>query len=208
MSLSKPTIIQFIKSNIINIVIVGLLYVLFLQKSDTNHQEIKIERDTVWHETSKTVVREMVPQVGGDEGHIPPNEDKYIASDSYDSLLTKFNTLVKELTARKFYKDSLQLDSIGYIVVKDTVQFNNLQKRSYDYFYKIPHITEKITITEYASPKSQLYVGGGFGANDLQAGLLYKTKKDLMLGVYISPPLQQNSLQYGFQAYWKIKLKK
>jgi hypothetical protein len=208
MSLDKPKIIQFIKSNIINIVIVGLLYVLFLQKSDTNHQEIKIERDTVWHETSKTVVREIVPQVGGDEGYIPPNEDKYVASDSYDSLLTKFNTLVKELTSRKFYRDSLQLDSIGYIVIKDTVQFNSLQKRSYDYSYKIPHITEKITITKYAPAKSQLYIGGGFGANNLQVGLLYKTKKDLMLGAYVSPPLQQDGLQYGFQTYWKIKLKK
>ena len=205
MSLDKPKIIQFIKSNIINIVIVGLLYVLFLQKSDTNHQEIKIERDTVWHETSKTFVREIVPQVGGDEGYIPPNEDKYVASDSYDSLLTKFNTLVKELTARKFYKDSLQLDSIGYIVVKDTVQFNSLQKRSYNYFYKVPHITEKITITEHAFPKNQLYIGGGFGSNSVQGGVMYKTKKDLLIGFYVSPPLQGNKIQYGIQSYWKIK---
>lgn len=205
MSLSKPTIIQFIKSNIINIVIVGLLYVLFLQKSDTNHQEIKIERDTVWQHSNNTVVREIVPQVGGDEGHIPPNEDKYVASDSYDSLLTKFNALVKELTARKFYKDSLQLDSIGYIVVKDTVQFNSLQKRSYNYFYKVPHITEKIIITEHASPKNQLYIGGGFGSNSLQGGVMYKTKKDLLIGFYVSPPLQGNKIQYGIQSYWKIK---
>jgi hypothetical protein len=203
MSLSKPTIIQFIKSNIINIVIVGLLYVLFLQKSDTNHQEIKIERDTVWHETSKTVVREMVPQVGGDEGYIPPNEDKYVASDSYDSLLTKFNTLVKELTARKFYKDSLQLDSIGYIVVKDTVQFNSLQKRSYDYFYKIPHITEKITITEYAPPKIQMYFGGDINTAGLSVGLMYKSKKDRLIGLNVG--MQQSKLVYGFQTYIPFK---
>jgi len=199
--------------NITSIVLVGLIIFLlmdragFIGEHSPKGPDTTIVRDTVWHETSKTVVRE-VPQVGGDEGYVPPGEDMYIAVDSYDSLLTKFNTLVKELTARKFYKDSLQLDSVGYIVVKDTVQFNSLQKRSYNYFYKIPHVTETMTITKYAPPVRQFYIGGGFGANNVHGGLLYKTKKDLMFGVYVSPPLQQNSLQYGFQTYWKIKLKK
>jgi hypothetical protein len=199
--------------NITSIVLVGLIIFLlmdragFIGEHSPKGPDTTIVRDTVWHETSKTVVRE-VAQVGGDEGYIPPGKDMYIAPEAYDSLLTKFNTLVKELTARKFYKDSLQLDSVGYIVVKDTVQFNSLQKRSYNYFYKIPHVTETMTITKYAPPVRQFYIGGGFGANNVHGGLLYKTKKDLMFGVYVSPPLQQNSLQYGFQTYWKIKLKK
>jgi hypothetical protein len=206
MSVNKPTVIKFIKLNVVNILIFGLLCVLFLQKPNTNNQEVKIERDTVWKYSIDTIVKERVTQVGSDEGYIPYNEDKYVASDSYDSLLTKFNTLVKELTSRKFYRDSLQLDSIGYIVIKDTVQFNSLQKRSYNYFYKVPHITEKITITEHASPKSQLYVGGGIGVNNVYGGLLYKTRKDLFIGLYVSPPLQENKIQYGIQSYWKLKL--
>ena len=199
--------------NITSIVLVGLIIFLlmdragFIGEHSSKEPDTTIVRDTMWHETSKTIIKE-IEQVGGDKGYIPPNEDKYVSTANYDTLLFKFNTLVKELTARKFYKDSLQLDSIGYIVVKDTVQFNTLQKRSYDYFYKIPHITETTTITKYAPPISQLYLGGGLGANNIQGGLLYKTKKDLMFGVYVSPPLNQNSLQYGFQTYWKIKLKK
>lgn len=199
--------------NITTIVLVGLIIFLlmdragFIGEHSPKGPDTTIVRDTVWHETKNTIVKE-IEQVGGDEGYIPPGEDMYIAVDSYDSLLNKFNTLVKEMTARKFYKDSLQLDSVGYIVVKDTVQFNSLQKRSYNYFYKIPHVTEKVTITKYAPPVSQLYLGGGIGKESVHAGLLYKTKKDLMFGVYVNPPLQNNSLQYGFQTYWKIKLKK
>ena len=201
------------KKNLLSIIVVAIaLFLLFDKMGIVNKYNVKapdttIIRDTVWHETSKTVVRE-VPQVGGDEGYIPPGEDMYVTVEGYDSLLAKFNVLVKEMTARKFYKDSLQLDSIGYIVVKDTVQFNQLQKRSYDYFYKVPHVTETVTITKYAPPVSQLYFGGGIGANNIQGGLLYKTKSDKIFGFYVSPPLKDNPLQYGVQAYWKIKLKK
>jgi hypothetical protein len=162
---------------------------------DVKTPDTTIVRDTVWHETSKTVVRE-IQQVGGDEGSIPPGEDMYIAVDSYDSLLNKFNVLVKELTARKFYKDSLQLDSIGYIVVKDTVQFNSLQKRSYNYFYKVPHVTETMTITKYAPATRQLFIGAGLGKDNFQGGILYKTRKDLLFGAYVAPPLQGVPLQF------------
>lgn len=198
--------------NITSIVLVGLVIFLlmdragFIGEHSPKGPDTTVVRDTVWHETSKTIVKE-VPQVGGDEGYVPA-DDRYIPAGDYDTLLTKFNTLVKELTARKFYKDSLQLDSVGYIVVKDTVQFNSLQKRSYNYFYKIPHVKETMTITKYAPAVRQLYVGGVFGPNNLNGGLLYKTKKDFLFGVYVSPPLQNNSLQYGFQTYFKIKLKK
>jgi hypothetical protein len=201
------------KRNLLFFVLAALLAYLLLDKvgiigtHDVRTPDTTIVRDTVWHETNKTVVRE-IQQVGGDEGFIPPGEDMYIATDSYDSLLNKFNVLVKELTARKFYKDSLQLDSIGYIVVKDTVQFNTLQKRSYNYFYKVPHVTETVTITKYAPATRQLFLGAGLGKSNFQAGLLYKTRKDLLFGAYVAPPLQGVPLQFGVQAYWKIKLKK
>ena len=203
------------KKNLLFFVLAALLVYLLLDKAGIigkydgpKAPDTTIVRDTVWHETSKTVIREVVPQVGGDEGYIPPGEDMYIAVDSYDSLLNKFNTLVKEMTARKFYRDSLQLDSVGYVVVSDTVQFNQLQKRSYNYNYKIPHITETVIITKYAPPTRQLYIGAGVGKNNFQGGLLYKTRKDLLFGAYVAPPLQGVPLHFGVQAYWKIKLKK
>jgi hypothetical protein len=201
------------KKNLLFFALVALLIYLSLDKIgiigsyDVKTPDTTIVRDTVWHETNKTIVKE-IQQVGGDEGYIPPGEDKYVSTANYDTLLVKFNTLVKELTARKFYKDSLQLDSIGYIVVKDTVQFNSLQKRSYNYFYKVPHVTETMTITKYAPPTRQLYVGLGLGKDNFQAGLLYKTRKDLLFGAYVAPPLQNVPLHFGVQAYWKIKLKK
>lgn len=200
------------KKNLLFFALAALLVYLLLDKVgiiggyDVKTPDTTIVRDTVWHESSKTIIKQ-VPQVGGDEGFVPP-DDMYIPAGDYDTLLTKFNTLVKELTARKFYKDSLQLDSIGYIVVKDTVQFNSLQKRSYNYFYKVPHVTETVTITKYAPATRQLFLGAGLGKSNFQAGLLYKTRKDLLFGAYIAPPLQGVPLQFGVQAYWKIKLKK
>lgn len=200
------------KRNLLFFVLAALLVYLLLDKVgiiggyNVKTPDTTIVRDTVWHESSKTIIKE-VPQVGGDEGHVPA-DDKYIPAGDYDTLLTRFNTLVKELTARKFYKDSLQLDSIGYIVVKDTVQFNSLQKRSYNYFYKVPHVTETVTITKYAPPTRQLFIGTGLGKDNFQAGLLYKTKKDFLFGAYVAPSLQGVQLQYGVQVYWKIRLKK
>lgn len=200
------------KDVLFGVLVIALIYLVLDKAGIVGENKVKgpdttIVRDTVWNESTKTIIKE-IQQVGGDEGFVPENEDKYVSTSNYDTLLVKFNTLVKELTSRKFYKDSLRLDSVGYIVVSDTVQFNSLQKRSYNYSYKIPHVTETVTITKYAPPVSQLYIGGGFGANNVQAGLLYKTKKDLMIGAYISPPLGQNKMQYGIQSYWKIKLKK
>jgi hypothetical protein len=201
------------KKNILFFVlIVAVIYLVLDKAGIVGENKVKgpdttIVRDTVWHETNKTIVKE-IQQVGGDEGYIPAAEDKYVSTANYDTLLVKFNTLVKELTARKFYKDSLQLDSIGYIVVKDTVQFNSLQKRSYNYFYKVPHVTETVTITKYAPPTRQLFIGAGLGKDNFQGGFLYKTRKDLLFGAYVAPPLKGVPLQFGVQAYWKIKLKR
>lgn len=194
----------------VGILILFIIFSLFKRK-EKNTNTITVVRDTVWRKVDSVVYRNKITLVGTDNSYIP-KEDKYIPTDNYDTLLVRFNSLVRENTSRNFYRDSLKLDSIGWLVVTDTVQFNKLQKRSYKYSYEIPTIRETKTITNYAKPKSQVYIGGGLDLTSVNIGFLYKTKKDFMFGAYVSPPLQnnvpQNQIRYGVQAYWKIRLKK
>jgi hypothetical protein len=97
------------------------------------------------------------------------------------------------------------------VAIADTVNKNELLNRSYSYKYKIPTITEKVTITKTNPPKNQVYIGGGvnasksFGVESLNAGLMLKTKKDQLFGLKVGTSLD-GQLSYGFQSYWKIKL--
>jgi hypothetical protein len=110
------------------------------------------------------------------------------------------------------YRDSVQIDTFGYIKVVDTLQKNQMVGRSFIKDLKIPEKTITITNTIYPDPKRQVYIGGGiFGNKDniagqVQAGLLLKNKKDQIFGV--STGINANGqVQYGISSYWKIKIK-
>lgn len=195
------------------IIIILILFVIFLlidrvikKSASLESTKVLIVRDTVWKTNTKTVVKKMIveKEIPGSK---PIDSFPYTPHKDYDSLLIKFNHLVKQTTNKRIYRDSLVLDSIGYVIVKDTVQYNYLQNRSYTYKYSIPLVKETTTITSIKT-KNQLYVGGGFGLNNIQAGVLYKNKSDGIFGAYISPPISTSPMMYGVQAYWKIKVRK
>ena len=78
--------------------------------------------------------------------------------------------------------------------------------------YKIPVITNTITIQNYEKPRNQFYIGGGIDVNkgltvnNVHIGGLLKTKKDHILGLHIGTQID-GGVVYGFQSYWKLKLK-
>ena len=90
---------------------------------------------------------------------------------------------------------------------------NWLGKRTLKENYKIPEVTKTVTITKYAEPTRQLYVGGGINATSLssfrsvEGGVLYKNKRDQILGAKVGINVD-GTVIYGVQSYWKIKLKK
>lgn len=137
---------------------------------------------------------------------LPP---EYVADTNYPKLKSQYDELVRAFLAKNIYTDTLKLDTLGYIAVADTVQKNELLNRAYSYQYKIPTITTTTTITKWAPAKGALYVGGGVsgektnGINSVRGGLLYKTKKNTMIGVHAG--LAGNQLIYGVDAYWKLK---
>lgn len=164
-----------------------------------------IVRDTAWEIHDSVIVKKMkVKEIIHDT--LPP---EYIADTNYPALKAQYEELAKAFLAKKIYADTLKLDTLGYIAVADTVQKNELQNRSYDYKYKIPTITNTVTITKQAPAKGALYVGGGVsgektnGINSVRGGLLYKTKKNTMFGVHAG--FASNQLIYGIDAYWKLK---
>ena len=102
----------------------------------------------------------------------------------------------------------MKLDSLGTVVIRDTVWLNKLYgKREYTKNYKIPFVTK--TITKKEDPKRQLYVGGNAFMNNtilLTPGLIYKDKKDRVFQANVGIGFD-GSINYGIGTYWKIKLK-
>jgi hypothetical protein len=194
------------------LVIAILVAIIFLQRSCNGEQisstpEPIITTDTIWKTTHDTVYKKV--SVIKKE-YIKLKGEQYTSGETIDTCKARFENLLKEHLVRTVYSDTLKLDSLGTIVVRDTVWLNKLYgKREYIKDYKIPFVTK--TITKPTPPKRQMYIGGNlFGnANSMQSitpGLLYKNKKDQIYQVNVGINFD-GTITYGLGAYWKIKLK-
>lgn len=168
------------------------------------------KRDTVWKHYDTVVKKPMiVKKVIHDT--LPP---VYLPDPRYDSLKIQYQELAKDYLAKRIYEDTFKLASFGHVIVYDTVKANKLGERSYVADYMLPIIKDTIIITKRveAPKKGQLYIGGGFASNKAfqntgHIGVLYKTKKDKIVGGYVAvmPGMQ---ISYGVQTYWKLSFKK
>jgi hypothetical protein len=201
-----------------NKILVGVIIVLILysaigkgggcspgpRKSDTT-----IIRDTQWSVHDTTIYKTLKGKVLHDTIETPP---EYIADTNYPKLLAQYNELLSKYMALVEFKDTIRLDTIGYVAITDTVNQNNIKGRSVRSNYKIPTITNTVTIQHYEKPKAQMFFGGGIDLNPsfvpvgAHGGLLLKTKKDLLLGLQVGTGAN-GGINYGFNSYWKIKLK-
>jgi hypothetical protein len=195
-----------------DVVILVLLVVLLLQRcgGKTETTEPKIVRDTIWVHKDSTILSK--PQM---VGSIPIPIDRwnteYLPDTNYTKLLAQYMDVTNKFLASNMHSDSLKIDSIGYVHVKDTVSRNLITSRSYTYNLKYPIIKETITIPE--PKKTQVYIGGGFEGDeselvsDVSVGLLLKNKKDQIFGVSVGYSVY-SGIQFGISSYWKIKLRK
>jgi hypothetical protein len=171
--------------------------------------DVSVKTDTIWKHTNDTVYKDVkiVEKI-----FVKPENVNYYPGETIDTCKARFQNLLKEHLVRTVYSDTLKLDSLGTIVVRDTVWINKLYgKRSYTKNYKIPQVTKTITITKQEEPKRQLYVGLNAFANrnDITAfspGFIYKTKKDHIYQASIGVSFD-GTITYGFGTYWKIKIK-
>ena len=196
-----------------NYLLIGILVaIIFLQRSCNSKQtsstpEPIVTTDTIWKTTHDTVYKNVTIVK---EEYIKPESEQYNSGERLDTCKARFENLLKEHLTRRIYSDTLKLDSLGTIVVRDTVWINKLYgTRSYTKNYKIPFVTK--TITKFEPPKRQFYIGGNlFGnTNSMQSitpGLLYKNKKDQIYQVNVGISTNGDII-YGVGGYWKIKLK-
>lgn len=166
-----------------------------------------IVRDTVWIHHDSVVITK--PQwVKTLPGSI---ETKYLPDTNYQKLLVQYQNLLSLYFAKNIMKDSLKIDSIGYVHVKDTVTKNLISGRTYTYDLKYPVITTTITLPP--DRKNQFYIGGSLQGtmtnpvNQINAGLMLKNRKDQLYGIYTGMNMH-GELQFGVSSYWKIHLGK
>jgi hypothetical protein len=120
--------------------------------------------------------------------------------------------ILKDYFAKRVYIDTLQLkDSMGYIVVNDTVSKNSLLGRLWNAQVNKTQISERLIVKEL--PKNQVYIGlvGGFDktsiVNYAGTSLLLKTKSDKIYSIGLG--YRENAvMSVQGSLYWKIKLKK
>lgn len=198
-------------------IIVVLLAIILLQRACTPKcaepiTNVIVSNDTMTiHDT--TIMYRKVRLSIHDTTYMP-SDTIYKVDTNCEVTKGRFIKLVKQHVARNIYADTILIDTIGYVRIYDTVQFNKLQGRGMKYRLVIPNKYIQVP----AAPKRQLYVGGGLLAdgtaiakkalliNAAEAGLLYKTKKDQMYGAKVQVGFNGN-VSYGVQSYWKLRLK-
>ena len=210
--------------NFKNIVIVGLIIFILLEllnpggvmpgktiKIDGKKYEvIKHTIDTVEVEKTKVVTKK-----GADIVHEVIEHDTTIKLVDVDTA-----ALLKDYLAKVIYKDTLRLpDSLGTIVLVDTITKNRILGRTWDAKVKQREIKETTIVKEL--PKMQVFYGlnAGFNKEDyvsaIGAGIILKTKKDKLYNLNIGVNNRTSdgtngklNPYVGAGVYWKIKLKK
>lgn len=164
-------------------------------------------RDTTWQIRDTVVYKKMI--VYETIYHTDTLPYEYTADTNYIKLKLQYDTLVSLFLSRNIYRDTVMIDTIGYVTITDTVQHNILNNRSFTYTYSIPSTIKIVTITEPEIRRNGFYIGGGFNAYrflvpfSLETGLILKTKQDHIYGLKIGSDINRQFV-YGFQSYWKI----
>lgn len=206
---------EYFSKNFVSFITLFIVLLLFIERCNekpAKPQEPVIVRDTVYvslngTQTSQPQLTSSIP--------IPiseiTKEIKYLPDTNYNKLLDQYNKLLSLYFAKNIQNDTLKVDSIGSLYVTDTVSQNLVLKRTYDYDFKYPVITNTVTLPP--TLRNQVYIGGGLEGNptslinQINAGLLFKNKKDQIIGGYVG--LNKDvKFMYGVQTYWKIKIRK
>jgi hypothetical protein len=184
--------------NIQTLLVVVLAALLFFQRgcSSTPPTEPKVITEVVtkW-DTVKVEQTEYVPQI---------IEKVVVNIDTFSTPIDTVSVL-KDYYAKYFYTDTIQLDTLGSIIVNDTITRNLISFRDVQSNIFIP--TTTITNTTYLY-KREFFGSISVGATNqavqnINAELLYINKKrqGYGIGVGLNPNFQPI---YTGRLYWKI----
>lgn len=202
--------INFIKNNVLNFIIAVLLLIIFLDRCNdkpVQPQVPKVVRDTTWvvKESFTTTRPQVVKTI---EVHDSIITKEYLPDTNYAKLVVQYQEVVNQLLAQNILKDSIRIDSVGYVKIIDTVKKNLIVGRSVQSAITYPIIKETITLP--AKKTNQLYLGGAILGNPAPIGImgsaLLKTRNDFMFGGSLS--VSPYGVHYGIHLYQKIKLRR
>lgn len=184
--------------NIQTLLIVVLAVLLFYQKSCSSTPPVEpqtiTEVVTRW-DTLKVATKEYVP--------------KYIRKTivNIDTFQVPIDTMsiLRDYYAKYFYTDTIKVDSLGFIVINDTVTRNLISKRDVQSNIFIP--TTTITNTTYLY-KRELFWGASISGNQEQiqsinGELMYVNKKRNAYGFGVGVDQNFQPIFTG-RLYWKI----
>lgn len=183
-------------------------YTKHKQAGEAKPNDTLVVHDTTWriHDSiivkKVPVLKEIVVEVASKPEMLPDT--------NYATLKQQYMALLQLYLNKVVYSDTIRVGNYGYIAVLDSIQQNKLTSRRTRENYQIPEIKETKTITRYLPPSRALFVGGGIntsnsiGIRGIEAGIIYKTKKDALLNVKAQVDLDGKPM-YGFGYYYKIK---
>ena len=184
--------------NIQTLLIVVLAALLFLQRGCSStppvEPEVITEVVTKW-DTVKIEKTEYVPKIV---------EKVVVEIDTFSAPIDTI-TVLKDYYAKYFYTDTIQIDTLGSIVINDTITRNLISMRDVQSNIFIPTTTITNTIYLY---KHEFYGGFSVGATNqavqnINGEFLYVNKKRdaYGFGVGLNPQWQP---VYTVRMYWKI----
>ena len=184
--------------NIQTLLIVVLAALLFLQRgcSSTPPVEPKVitEVITKW-DTLKVETKEYIPKY---------IKKTVVEIDTFQSPIDTISIL-KDYYAKYFYTDTIKVDSLGFIIINDTVTRNLISKRDVQSNIFIPTTTVTNTVYLY---KREFFGGVSVGTTNqavqnINGEILYVNKKRQAygFGVGLNPQFQP---VYTVRMYWKI----
>lgn len=209
---------SFLKDLKVILILVLLGVILLTQikgcKTSGKAGDTLIDVDTVFHEV-KVEVPKYVPKwrTKIQEVEVQVEVEKQIPVDTTAILADYFAKYQTIDTLMLPYPDSAN-KTFGYGVVTDVISQNQIIERGIHWNYKIPEIIRTVTI--YAPPVNQVYVGVSSGFNkqnfvdNVAGGLILKTKRDKIYQASVGLGNWGGAVApfVGGGIYWKIRLKK
>jgi hypothetical protein len=195
-----------------------IIFVLFLAITQCNQNNIGegdiVKIDNVKYQIKKKSVDTVYKPVEIIEHR--SKEQIYTFIHNYDIIPVDVDTaeILKDYFAKVVSIDTLKLnDSLGYVVVTDTVYKNRIDYRTYYGNINQKIIYDTTWLTPIPTPNLYFGVTAGLTKNQLPntigVSMLYQTPKEKIYGLGVG--LQNGSVLYPYingSIYWKIKFKK
>ena len=157
--------------------------------------------------------------------YTPTEIKEYRTKEELYSFIVEYDTTVKykdvdtaailkDYFAKRLTIDTLKLnDSLGFVIVTDTIKENRIWHRAYLANINQKEIHDTMWISPVPTPKLYIGINGGFTKtqlpNTIGLSLMYQTPKDKIFGLGVGLQNGPTIAPYvNGSVYWKIKLKK